>query len=318
MRNEANYAFHNLKPATIEMAREVLSGLRSAPKSIAPKYFYDARGSELFDQITELDEYYITRTEMALFDAHLKDIASRLPPDLCVVEYGGGSSMKIRRLLETLSPAVYVPVDISAEHLADNAEILHRDFPDIAIHPVCADFTQPFVLPDAVAGCNKLAFFPGSSIGNFEPQDAIQFLVNVRHTIGPAGSLLIGVDRKKAKDVLERAYDDAAGVTAAFNLNVLSHLNVALDANFDLNGFQHVVRYNQDAGCIQMFLKSLVDQSVVIAGETVVFDADEALHTENSFKYHPEEFLQLAAQAGFSQQHRWSDRQAYFSLYLLA
>ncbi len=314
---EAEYAFHDLKPDTLAMAAEVLAGLRSTPKHISPKYFYDAEGSALFEQITDLPEYYLTRTEMALFDAHLPAIAQLLPKQLCVVEYGSGSSLKIRKLLESLTPRAYVPVDISAEHLEHNAKTLHADFPQIAVYPVGADFTQPFELPRAVADLTKLAFFPGSSIGNFDPQDAAAFLRNVRHTIGAEGALLIGVDRKKSVDVLEQAYDDAAGVTARFNLNVLAHFNESLAADFNLAAFEHVARYNKDAGCIQMFLRSGVDQQVTIAGERVTLQANEEVHTENSYKYHPEEFLDLAGGAGFTEVSRWSDARDWFTLYLL-
>ena len=314
---EAEYAYHDLKPDESAMADEVLAGLRSDPKYISPKYFYDAKGSALFEQITELPEYYLTRTEMLLFDAHLADIAKLLPAELCVVEYGSGSSLKIRKLMETLTPSAYVPVDISAEHLEDNARTLHGDFPQIAVYPVCADFTQPVALPDAVADLTTLAFFPGSSIGNIEPRDAQRFLANVRRTVGQHGALLIGVDRKKSVPVLEQAYDDAAGVTAQFNLNVLSHFNEVLQADFDLGAFDHVARYNEQAGCIQMFLRSSRDQRVRVAGETIALTAQEEVHTENSFKYHPEEFLELAAAVGFAETARFSDERDWFSLYLL-
>lgn len=318
MSSEAEYAYHDLKPDTVEMANEILSGLRSTPKTISPKYFYDAKGSALFEQITDLPEYYLTRTEMMLFDRHLAEIARLLPKDLCVIEYGSGSSLKIRKLLETLTPSAYVPVDISAEHLEHNAKTLHADFPQIAVYPVCADFSQPFELPAAVADFSKLAFFPGSSLGNFDPQDAARFLANVRHTVGEHGALLIGVDRKKSVRVLEQAYDDAAGVTARFNLNVLSHINDTLLADFDQDAFEHVARYNPDAGCIQMFLRSRADQQVTIAGEQIVLRANEEVHTENSYKYHPEEFLQLAGNVGFAEISRWSDERNWFTLYLLS
>jgi dimethylhistidine N-methyltransferase len=318
MPSEAEYSYHDLKPDSEDMASEVLSGLRSTPKYISPKYFYDARGSALFERITRLPEYYLTRTEMALFDAHLEDMAALLPKDLCIVEYGSGSSMKIRKLLESLTPRAYVPVDISAEHLEQNARTLHADFPGIAVYPVCADFSQPFTLPDTVVHHSKLAFFPGSSIGNFEPEQARDLLANVRQTVGETGAMLIGVDRKKATAILERAYDDAAGVTAQFNLNALAHLNESLGADFDLSAFEHVARYNAEAGCIQMFLRSCREQRVKVAGETISLAANEEIHTENSFKYHPDEFLELARSVGFAEVSRWSDSQDWFTLYLLA
>ena len=317
MSSKGRYAFHDFKPAAADMAGEVLAGLSQQQKHISPKYFYDARGSELFDRITDLDEYYLTRTEMQLFDRYLPQISSQLGDGLCLIEYGSGSSLKIRKLLEAITPAAYVPVDISNEHLQDNAQSLHADFPDLHVYPVYADFTQKFELPQAVANLTKVGFFPGSSIGNFDPAQAAQFLSNVRETVGLGGTLLVGVDRKKSVQVLENAYNDADGVTAAFNLNVLAHLNTELAANFMLEKFEHLARYNAEQGCIQMFLKSTEDQQVLVAGEVVELAAGETLHTENSYKYNREEFIELAGSAGFREQAHWSDEQDWFSLYLL-
>ena len=317
MSSKGSYAFHDFKPPQEDMAEEVLRGLASQPKFISPKYFYDAKGSALFDQITDLNEYYVTRTEMALFDRHLAEIAEQLGDGLCVIEYGSGSSMKIRKLLQAVTPEAYVPLDISDEHLQANAQELHADFPHLHVYPVCADFSQQFELPAAVQNLTKVGFFPGSSIGNFDPQDAQRFLANVRETVGRDGALLIGVDRKKSVQVLEDAYNDAAGITAAFNLNVLSHINAELDADFAQDRFEHMARYNVDQGCIQMFLQSTQDQRVQVAGQTVDIAVNEKLHTENSYKYHPEEFLALAEVTGFRQEARWSDDQDWFSLYLL-
>jgi len=317
MSSSGRYAFHDLSPPREDMAGEVLQGLASNPKYILPKYFYDARGSELFERITDLPEYYLTRTEMALFDRYLPDIAAHMDESVCVIEYGSGSSLKIRKLLSALMPNAYVPVDISNEHLQENARLLHTDYPMLHVYPVCADFTQRFSLPGAVSEAAKLAFFPGSSIGNFDPSHAQVFLANVRETVGPGGRLLVGVDRKKARHLLEDAYDDGAGVTAEFNLNVLAHLNEVLHADFDLSQFSHVARYEADAGCIKMFLTSKIDQVVTIAGERIGFAAGEEVHTENSYKYDPQDFLALAAAAGFREIERWSDSRDWFSLYLL-
>lgn len=316
-RPQGAYEFFDFEPATDDMASEVQRGLKSSPKVISPKFFYDARGSQLFEQITELDEYYLTRTEMSLFDAHLPEIAEVLGDNLCLIEYGSGSSKKIRKVLETVSPSAYVPVDISQDHLKENAWALYQDFPHLDVFPVCADITQQFALPEAVADRIKVGFFPGSSIGNFEPQLAQSFLRNVRAVLGAGGALIIGVDRKKTVSVLERAYNDADGVTAAFNLNLLAHLNARLEGNFDLGGFEHDARYNEAQGCIQMFLRSRAEQTVEIAGITVEFETSEELHTENSYKYHPEEFADLCATAGFQIDRQWSDPQDYFTLYLL-
>ena len=317
MSSKGSYAFHDFKPAAEDMVGEVLRGLASQPKYISPKYFYDARGSALFDRITELDEYYLTRTEMSLFEQYLPEISNRLGSDVCLIEYGSGSSLKIRKLLEAIAVQAYVPVDISNEHLQDNARVLHADFPNLNVYPVCADFTQRFTLPEQVSALTKVGFFPGSSIGNFDPAQAQHFLSNVREIVGVGGALLIGVDRKKTVSVLEDAYNDAAGVTAEFNLNVLAHINDALGADFLLENFQHLARYNADEGCIQMFLESTQDQQVTIAGQTMRIAELETLHTENSYKYHPHEFVELAAKAGFSEETHWSDPQQWFSLYLM-
>ncbi len=315
--DNAQYEFYDYKPDQDDMAVEVLDGLTSSPKFISPKYFYDARGSHLFEQITELEEYYLTRTEMALFDEFLPEIAATLEGNLCVVEYGSGSSMKVRKLLESVSPVAYVPVDISHHHLQINAQALYDDFPGMHVYPVCADITQIFELPPAVQALKKVGFFPGSSIGNFEPRDARAFLTNVRQTVGDGGALIIGVDRKKTASVLESAYNDSEGVTAEFNLNVLAHLNDALDADFELDKFVHEAAYDSEAGRIQMFLRSLEDQRVNVAGQVVHIAAEETLHTENSYKYDPVEFEALSAAAGFGVSRVFTDERGWFALYLL-
>jgi len=314
---QANYQYFDLKPALTDMRSAVLAGLAAPQKHVSPMYFYDADGSELFEQITELPEYYLTRTEIQLFDQYSDAIAERIGSNACLVEYGSGSSRKIRKLLETARPAAYVPVDISGEHLQANAKALHADYPWLNVYPTCTDFTQPFGLPDAVAQLPKVGFFPGSSIGNFDPSSATRLLRNIHSTLGPGAHLLIGVDRKKDVALLEAAYDDAAGVTAQFNLNLLQHLNESLDANFDLTQFAHRATYNQEIGAVQMHLLSRCDQQVMVAGEQFHFAKDEALHTENSFKYHPEEFLGLASEAGFAANAQWTDANDWYGVYLL-
>lgn len=311
------FVFFDFEPDHGDIAAEVLAGLSSQPKRISPKYFYDARGSALFEQITELDEYYPTRTEMALFDAHLGEIAERVGDHVCLIEYGSGSSKKIRKVLQSITPLAYVPIDISLEHLRANAWALHQDFPHVNVYPVCADITQSFELPDATADLTRVGFFPGSSIGNFEPAEAQRFLHTVHQTLGSGASLIIGVDRKKPVEILERAYNDADGVTAEFNLNLLHHLNERLGADFQVEQFSHDARYNETLGCVQMFLKSEQRQQVNIAGQSVSFAAGEELHTENSYKYHPHEFKALAKAADFSVDLEWTDERDYFSLYLL-
>ncbi|MEM6707516.1 MAG: L-histidine N(alpha)-methyltransferase [Pseudomonadota bacterium] len=315
--SEPQYQFYDRKPERGSMRDEVLDGLRSEPKALSPKYFYDAEGSALFEAITELPEYYLTRTELSLFDSQAASIAAAVDEGGCIVEYGSGSNLKIRKLLETTRPAAYVPVDISSEHLQDNARELQRDFPMLAVYPVCADITRPFALPEEVAWLTKIGFFPGSSIGNFDPPGAVQLLETIRSTLGPAQYLLLGVDRKKDPAVLERAYDDAAGVTARFNLNVLRHVNERLDADFQLDQFRHVAQYNADIGAVQMFLESTVAQRVRIGDATIEFARGERVHTENSFKYEPEEFETLAAQAGYASRALWTDPAEYYALFLL-
>lgn len=311
------FEYFDLKPKQADMREEVLAGLSAPAKSLPPKYFYDARGSALFERITRLPEYYLTRTEMTLFDANLDAIAGALGDGFCLVEYGSGSSLKIRKLLERLRPAAYVPVDISGVHLEAEARALYRDYPWLDMFPTCTDFTGPFELPEPVVGLPRVGFFPGSSIGNFEPAAAAEFLHNVRSTLGPGGRLLIGVDRKKDPAVLEAAYNDAEGVTAAFNLNVLRHLNESLHADFDLQAFRHEACYDAERGCIRMFLRSLTEQTVRVAGTAIDFAADETIHTENSFKYAPAEFRDLAGRGGFAVETWWTDAKDLFALFLL-
>lgn len=311
------FAFSDFEPATQDMRSEVMAGLQATPKQLSPKYFYDAKGSALFEAITDLPEYYLTRTEMALFDAHLPEISTALGDEVCLIEYGSGSSKKIRKLLTSIAPTAYVPIDISQEHLLENARALHADFPALDVFPICADITQPFQLPAATESMLRVGFYPGSSIGNFVPAQARSFLTLIRETVGHGGALIIGVDRKKDSAMLERAYDDAAGVTAAFNLNALTHLNERLNANFDVQQFAHEARYNEDEGCVQMFLRSLVTQQVDIDGQFISFAENERLHTENSYKYDVAGFTQLAQTAGFEVERTWSDADALFTLYLL-
>jgi dimethylhistidine N-methyltransferase len=312
-----NYQFFDFNPPSMDMAEEVMSGLTSDPKRLSPKYFYDAQGSALFEEITELAEYYLTRTEMALFDRILPQVSESLGSNTCLIEYGSGSSRKIRKLLEVISPKAYVPVDISKEHLVANARELHGDFPRLHVYPVCADITQSVALPAETADLKKVAFFPGSSIGNFDPQGAVDFLTNVHRTVGIGGDMLIGVDRKKATQIIETAYNDKQGVTAAFNLNALAHINSKLEADFELEHFSHTARYNEALGCIQMFLRSEKEQTVNLLSEQVKFTTGEELHTENSYKYHSEEFVELAGLASFRVVAEWSDERQWFSLFLL-
>jgi dimethylhistidine N-methyltransferase len=265
-----------------------------------------------------LPEYYLTRTELDIFARCLPDLAERVSGQgRCVVEYGSGSSLKIRRLLDGLRPDAYVPVDISGDHLVEMARALAQDFPRLAIYPTCADFTDEFELPGPVRDLSKLGFFPGSSIGNFDRAAAGRFLTHVRATLGDGAHLIVGVDLTKDVAVLEAAYNDAQGVTAEFNLNVLSHLGRVLDAEFRPELFRHRAVFDPVLGAMRMYLDVLESHEVSIAGTPIRFEAGESVHTENSFKYHPEEFRQLADDAGFQALEMWTDAKGWFGVFLL-
>jgi dimethylhistidine N-methyltransferase len=303
-------------PATESFREAALEGLRKPQKHIPAKFLYDARGSELFDQICRLDEYYPTRTEMSIMDAHAEAMAQTLGPRARLVEYGSGSSLKTRILLDHLDDlAAYVPVDISKEHLVESANDLATDYPSLPIQPVCADYTTAFDLPEPpVPAARTVGYYPGSTIGNFQRPDARDFLQHVAEAVGPEGGLLIGVDLKKDIDVMKAAYDDAEGVTAAFNKNLLRRMNRELNATFDLDTFEHRVRWNEERGCVESHLRSHIAQTVTVAGQTVSFDAGETIHTEDSHKYTLDGFAALAGNAGFQVETVWTDERSYFSV----
>jgi L-histidine Nalpha-methyltransferase len=300
-------------------ASEVLAGLTATPKRIAPKYFYDRRGSELFDAICELPEYYPTRTELAIMRAHLPEIAALVGPGASVIEFGAGSNLKIRLLLDHLiEPAAYVPVDISGDYLARQAAALAADYPRLQIQPVLADFTKPFDLPrHAVEPRRNLVFFPGSTIGNFTRRQAGELLAVMRIEAGANGAALVGVDLRKDPAILHAAYNDSRGVTAEFNLNVLRRLNAELGANFDLAAFSHRAVYDETEGRIEMRLVSEREQSVTVAGVAIPFRSGEHIITEYSHKYSLEEFQALAASAGLVASRAWVDDQRLFSVHYL-
>ena len=294
---------------------DVLDGLSREPKSLPCKYFYDRHGSALFDAICELEEYYPTRTETAILHRYAGDFADLAGPGAVVVELGSGSSVKVRTLLDALEdPAAYVPVDISREHLLASAARLAGDYPGLTVVPVAADYAQGFPLPPVAAPERILAFFPGSTIGNFEPMEAAAFLGRLARRLGRGSRLLIGVDLKKPRDVLEAAYNDARGVTAAFNLNLLARINRELDGHFDLDGFAHRAFYNEARGRIEMHLVSRRAQTAAVCGRTVRFRAGETIHTENSCKYTLPEFEYLAQGAGWRTVRTWTDPAALFGV----
>lgn len=298
---------------------QILEGLCARQKWISPKYFYDERGSELFDAICRLPEYYPTRVELALMDRHIGEIARLVGPRASVIEFGAGSNLKVRKLLDGLDqPAAYVPVEISADYLVKQAAELARDYPDVHVQPVFADFTRPFELPDhPVAPERNLIFFPGSTIGNFTRPQAADLLEVMRLEAGTGGALLIGVDLRKDPAVLHAAYNDRQGVTAAFNLNVLRRLNRELGANFALGRFRHDAIYDEKEGRIEMRLISTRTQKVAIVGEQIAFAEGEYIITEYSHKYSVEEFIALAEGAGFAAGKTWVDAHSLFSIHFL-
>ena len=300
----------------VDELSEILAGLRESPKRTSPKYFYDERGSKLFDQICNLPEYYPTRTELAIMQGCADEIADIIGPNASLIEFGSGSSLKIRLLLEHIpNLAAYVPVDISLDHLVSAASKIASDFPDIEVLPVAADFTHPFDLPTPkVMPVRNVVYFPGSTIGNFSPAAALDLLRVMHHEAGENGGLLIGIDLQKDLDVLERAYNDSAGITAAFNLNVLRHLNTEFGSDFDLEGFRHLAQYNDDKGRIEMYLVSQSDQVVTIDGHTFAIEQGERILTEHSHKYTIDGFAGLAARAGFKLEQCWTDDNRWFAV----
>lgn len=303
-------------PEDDSLRADVLDGLRRNQKSIPSKYLYDARGSQLFDAICELEEYYPTRTELAIMTDSAAAMTATIGSGALVVEYGSGSSLKTRVLLDHLdAPAGYVPIDISREHLVQAAEDLAQAYPDVPVQPVCADYTGTVTLPDPPRTPSRIVvYYPGSTIGNFRPEEAKAFLERIAQVAGPGGGLLIGVDLKKDVDLLHAAYNDAEGVTAEFNLNVLRRLNRELDATFDLDAFRHDAVWNDAEGCIEMFLVSTTEQTVDVDGVSIAFDAGERIHTEYSYKYTLDDFAALAARSGLAVEHVWTDPNDLFSV----
>jgi dimethylhistidine N-methyltransferase len=313
----ADYRFYNHSPEADDFYREIVAGFSRNPRSIPPKYFYDEEGSRLFEAICQQPEYYPTRTEVALLEKHAGDIRSHVGHGSYLIEPGSGSCEKVRLLLDTLRPAVYAPLDISCEHLKSAAAAVAADYPWLDVHAVCTDITSNVSLDFIPAQETPVMFYPGSSIGNFDPADAVEFLTCLAQLTGPGGGLRIGVDRKKDQETLHQAYNDAGGVTAAFNLNLLQRANRELDADFNLDAFEHFAAYNSVAGRIEMHLISTRRQTVRIDGHTFDFNAGDSIHTENSYKYTDEEFQALAIQAGFSLCDIWTDSDSLFSLYFL-
>lgn len=298
-------------------ARDVLDGLSQQPKRLAPKYFYDLAGSALFEQITQLPEYYPTRTELDILRARSKDLKSIIPRGAALVEFGAGATTKVRLLLESSEFAAYVPVDISGDFLNEQAAELRRDFPSLKVYPVTADFTAPFKLPEEVAAMSKVGFFPGSTLGNFEPHEASRFLRTAREILGAGAEMILGIDLEKNERILHAAYNDAAGVTGRFNMNVLARINAELGGNFDLEGFTHRAIYNRERHRIEMHLISRKSQTVRVMGRSFNFRTGESIHTESSYKYSLERFTALAQGAGWTPKASWTDADQMFSVHAL-
>lgn len=312
-----SFTFHDLAPGEDSFRDSVLNGLSGEPKTLPCKFFYDAHGAELFERITAVPEYYLTRTELGILEARAGEIAAHIGPNARLIELGSGALRKVRILLAALdSPAAYVPVDISREQLKAAGEQLAGDFPDLPVVAVCADYTRPFRLPPLPGKPGKrVGFFPGSTIGNFEPEGVVAFLKNCAALLGPGGEIVIGVDIKKDPAILNAAYNDTARTNAAFNLNLLERINRELDGDLKLDQFEHVAFYSEAKGRVELYVKSLTEQRARIAGRDFTFARDEMIHTENSYKYSIAEFRTLAAQAGFRPVDAWTDRSELFSVH---
>lgn len=301
--------------------QDVISGLQKSPREIPCKYFYDERGSFLFTEICRTREYYITRTELALLDEILPDIAIMIGRHAIIIEYGSGEGRKIRNLLAALrQPRAYVPIDISAEILLRSSRQLRREFPHIGIHPMVADYTTDIQLPEPVSqndGNRRVVFFPGSTISNFTPREARQFLCNMQEFLRPGDALLLGVDLVKSPALLHSAYNDHDGITAKFNLNLLNRINRELGADFDLRQFEHYAFFNPEQSRVEMHLVSLCEQVVNIGDQAFCFAQGENIHTENSYKYTLDSVVQLGQECGFSHRKAWSDSDNLFSIHYL-
>lgn len=305
--------------ATNPFLDDVLAGLSARRKAIPSRWLYDARGSQLFDEITELDEYYPTRTELKILTGQARDMANAIGPDAVIVEYGAGSLMKVRILLDALeAPRAFVPVDISSEHLEASANELRAFYPDLDIYPVASDFMASNLgasLPEG--GRRRAGFFPGSTMGNLLDREIDRFLKTTREDLGDEACFIIGLDQPKSPDILIPAYDDAGGVTADFNLNLLARINRELEGSFDVSAFEHEARWNSEDSRIEMHLRSLKDQTVTVAGREFSFAEGETIHTENSRKIALDRFAGMAENAGWTLTRKWTDEDGLFAVVLL-
>jgi dimethylhistidine N-methyltransferase len=318
--SSAGYSFHDLNPDTGRFLDDVMAGLSRPQKALPPKYFYDAQGCALFEAICGLPEYYLTRAEIALMQSRVGDMARHLGPGCVLIEYGSGSGRKTRILIGAIEPVAYVPIDIARVELGATAAEIAREFPRLKVVAVCADYSRPLAVPgiDGLGARRRIVYFPGSTIGNFTPAEAAAFLAGARDQAGAGGGLLIGVDLKKDTARLDAAYNDARGVTAAFNLNLLARINRELGADFDLSAFRHRAFYDEASGRIEMHLVSVKAQAVTIDGRAIRLRKGETIHTENSCKYSVREFQELAGAAGLAPVECWMDAEQLFSVHYLA
>jgi dimethylhistidine N-methyltransferase len=315
MTRSATAAKLAMTAASDPFLEDAVAGLTATPKRLPSKYFYDERGSALFEEICELEGYYVTRTELAIMRRHVSAMAETLGERVLLIEPGSGASVKVRLLLGHLRDvAGYVPVDISGDHLMRWVHLLRRELPALPIRPIHADFCERFEVPLTPSTCRRVVYFPGSTIGNFTPREATAWLARMADIAGPEGGLLIGVDMKKDVATLEAAYNDRLGVTRAFNLNVLERMRRELDADVRVDRFEHLAFYNEDEGRIEMHLESTVRQTVRLDHTSIGFEAGETIHTENSYKFHLEEFRELAARAGWRPAAYWTDEKGYFTV----
>ena len=299
-----------------DFRHDVLAGLAAPIRAIPARWFYDRRGSELFEAITRLPEYYLTRSETALLERRCPDVARIAGPGQAVVEFGSGASVKTRILLAASAPSAYVPIDISGDFLRDSAASLAEDFPGLPVHPIEADFTRPIDLPTQLEGKPRLGFFPGSTIGNMVPATGVDLLRAMRRTLGTGAWLFIGFDRVKDPAELLRAYDDSAGVTAQFNCNLLARINRELDSDIPLEAFRHRAIWNEKLSRIEMHLQAVRDVAFEVAGTRFSMRSGETIHTENSHKYGERDARLLLLAGGWTPVEEWTDDEARFALVL--
>lgn len=309
----------DLRFEQVDFVADVIEGLRRTPKTIAAKYFYDESGSALFEEITRLPEYYLTRTELAILRERASEMAACFGDDHALVEFGSGSSTKVRLLLDATGErtTTYMPIDLSAEFLRDAAQKIANDYAHLDVIAVCADYTLLPFIPDSSTTGKRIAYFPGSTLGNLEPEEARHFFARTASILRRGDGMLIGVDLRKSPDVLNAAYNDSRGVTAEFNLNILRRMNRELGAGFDVESFEHVAFYNEERGRIEMHLRALTAQQIEIAGERFSIAAGELIHTENSYKYDERSFAELIAGSGFALEATWTDSGSNFAVHYL-